>query len=41
MGIVYDFAAMLAMAKQAGTRFDRILTIGHLTLYLSRKQIER
>lgn len=41
MGIIYSNAALLAKAKQNGVCFDKILTIGHLTLYLSQKQIKQ
>lgn len=39
MGIIYSNVVLLAKAKQNNVCFDRILTIGHLTLYLSQKQI--
>ncbi len=41
VGIIYSSAVFLAEAKMKGVCFDTILTIGHLSLYLSRKQIHR
>jgi SAM-dependent methyltransferase len=41
MGIIYSNAALLAKAKQNNVCFDKILTIGHQTLYLSQKQIKQ
>ena len=41
MGIIYSNAALLVKAKQNNICFDKILTIGHQTLYLSQKQIKR
>ena len=41
MGIIYSNAALLAKAKQKNVSFDRLLTIGHLSLYLSQTQIKR
>ena len=41
MGIIYSNAALMAKAKQNNVCFDKILTIGHLTLYLSQKQIKQ
>ena len=40
MGIGYSSAALLGKAKQHGVRFDKILTIGHQTLYLLPRHIE-
>lgn len=39
MGITFSHAGLLAQARQKNVRFDSILTIGHLNLYLSRDQI--
>lgn len=39
MGILYSNAVMLAEARRSGACFERILTIGHLTLFLSQAQI--
>jgi len=41
MGITYSNAALLAEARNNNVCFDTILTIGHLTLYLSRRQISK
>ena len=41
MGIIFSNAVLLAQARQAGVRFDRTLTIGHLNQYLSQQQIQR
>jgi len=41
MGITYSNAVLLAKAKQNNVCFDKILTIGHLILYLSQKQIKQ
>lgn len=41
MGINYNNAALLAKAKHSNICFDKILTIGHQTLYLSQKQIKQ
>lgn len=40
MGIAYSDAALLAKAKNNKVCFEKIITIGHLSLYLSQKQIE-
>lgn len=40
MGIIYSNTSLMARAKRNGVCFDRVLTIGHLELYLSKKQIE-
>jgi SAM-dependent methyltransferase len=41
MGITLNNAALLLQAKQAGAKFDRILTIGRLRLYISPKALQR
>lgn len=41
MGINTNGAALLLQAKQEGACFDRILTIGHLYLYVTLRQLER
>ena len=41
MGINFSYAALLARARESGVRFDDILTIGHLNLYLSPGQARR
>jgi hypothetical protein len=40
MGITLNNAALLLQAKQAGAKFDRILTIGRLRLYISPKALQ-
>ncbi len=40
MGLAYHDVALLAKAKKNNIRFDKILTIGHQTLYVSQKKIE-
>ncbi|MBI5431127.1 MAG: hypothetical protein HY938_11830 [Nitrosomonadales bacterium] len=39
MGIIFNNAALLIKAKQNHVCFDKVLTLGHLELYLSREQI--
>lgn len=41
MGITYNNASMLLQAKLNGTTFGKTLTIGNLTLYLSKYQIQK
>ena len=40
MGLTYHNVALLAKAKYNKVSFEKILTIGHQTLYLSQKQAE-
>jgi SAM-dependent methyltransferase len=40
MGIIFTAAAILLKAKKNNICFDKILTIGHQTLYLSKKQLK-
>lgn len=41
MGILCNHAVFMARAKRNNVCFDKILTIGHQTLYISQKQIKR
>lgn len=42
MGLCYDYIGMFAKAKfHQGISFDNVLTIGHLSLYLSLKEINK
>ncbi len=41
MGLDYNYVSLLLKAKNNNVCFDKILMIGHLTLYLSPKQIKR
>ncbi len=41
MGIGFDFCSFMAKAKASGASFDKVLTIGHQTQYLSSKEIQR
>ncbi len=41
MGIVYEFASLMAKAKTKGTCFDQVVTIGHQTQCFSPREIEK
>jgi len=41
MGILYSNAELMIRAKIKGIRFDNVLTIGHLKLFLTKKEISK
>ena len=41
MGILYSNAELMIKAKQKGTCFDNVLTIGHLKLFISKSKLEK
>jgi hypothetical protein len=41
MGIIYNNARLLCSAKQRGASFDKVLTVGHLELYLDQHQLRK